>query len=73
MVAVARFVRGDLDVTELTDLERQVAIHAARAAGVSIDTIAKRCRVHDRKIKEVLAGPVPVDSHRRPLTLNLKL
>lgn len=72
MVAVARFVAGDADVP-LTPLERRVAIHAARAAGIAIDTIAKRCRVHDRKIKEVLAEPVPVDSHRRPITLNVRL
>lgn len=71
MIAIARFVRGD-DVA-LTDLERRVAIHAAFSCGVSKDTIAKRCRVHDRKITEELARPWPTDSLNRPLTLTIRL
>lgn len=71
MVAVARWVKGD-DVA-LTDAERDVAIHAARDAGHSIDRIARRLRTSDQKIKDVLATPVPVDSRRRPLTLTIKL
>lgn len=71
MIAVARFVKGD--VVSLTALERRVAIHAARTAGQSVDSIAKRCRVHDRKITEELDRPVPTDALNRPLILTFHL
>lgn len=65
MVAIDRFVTGG--EVQLTAIEQRVAIHAARYAGRSIDWIATRLHIHDRKVKEELSRPVPTDGHRRPL------
>lgn len=74
LIAVARFVKGDdVWIAPEPSLEWRVAIHEARSAGTSIDSIAKRLRVHDRKVKAELNKPWPTDRNNRPIRCSIYL